>query len=142
MPRAFGLRIQLQFTYVLDIDAAVGKNCPNRKDDVYLVQYLLAVWQAHERNTTKLLPLLRGTKPMVADGICGSNTLAVIKSFEDFHQPTVNTDGRIDPFVGKAQKMFLLNQLLFFAGGLRGGVPQTRIPIPFPAHLVGQLFRP
>lgn len=141
MPRTFALKAKLQFTHALDIDAAVGKNCPNRADDVRLVQFLLAVWQAHEKDTAKLLKTLNGTKPISVDGVCGPNTLANIKAFEEFHKPAVNSDGRIDPLFSSPQsnKMFLLNTILFFAGGLSGGVPATRVP--FPPSLIPHLYR-
>jgi hypothetical protein len=141
MPRSYGLRAQLEFTYILDIDAAVGRHCPNRADDVRLVQYLLAVWQSWEPDTARLLPLLKGTQAMVVDGICGNNTLAVLNTYEQFYKSQVKADGRVDPAFSSpnASKMFHLNSILYLAGGLRGGVPRTRIP--FPPQLVYQLFR-
>lgn len=141
MARSFGLKAKLQFTYILDIEAAVGKNSPNRRDDVLLVQYLLAVWLAHEKDLAKLTPLLASTPLLKVDGICGDKTKGVINTFEIFHQPFVNRDGRIDPAFqnNNSRKMFLLNQILFFAGGLRGGVPETRIP--FPPELRNPLYR-
>lgn len=141
MPRSYGLKAQLQFTYILDIDAPVGRNCPNRPDDVRLVQYLLAVWQSWEPDTARLLPMLKGTRPMVVDGICGPNTLAVLGTYEQFYKAQVKADGRVDPAFSSpnAGKVFHLNTLLYFAGGLRGGVP--RLHIRFPPELVPQLFR-
>ena len=119
----------------------MGKNAPNRRDDVTLVQYLLAVWMAHEKDLAKLTPLLLVTPPMQVDGSFGDITRKGIEAFEIFHQPVVNRDGRIDPTFQTVatRKMFLLNQILFFAGGLRGGVPQTRIP--FPASIRPLLYR-
>jgi hypothetical protein len=131
MARAYGLRAKLQFTYVLDVDGSVGKNGANRHDDVMLVQYMLSVWMAHEKDP-KLGPMLVANNVPVlkVDGICGDKTKAVIDFFELFHQPFLNRDGRIDPMTPASKKQFLLNQILFFAGGLRGGVPETRIPFP------------
>ena len=78
---------------------------------------------------------------MVVDGTFGKNSIAVLEVFENFHQPTVKKDGRVDPLFTSlgAKKMFLLNQILFFAGGLRGGVPETRVP--FPQSLINHLYR-
>lgn len=140
MARAYGLKAKLQFTYILDIDHSVGKTAPNRRDDVMLVQYLLSVWMAHEKDP-KFGKMLAGVPVLKIDGIYGPKTQAVIDFFEAFHQPTVNRDGRIDPASQtiNTRKQFLLNQILFFAGGLRGGVPETRIP--FPAALLPALYR-
>ncbi len=131
----------MQPSHDLDIEAPVGKNTPNRRDDVTLVQYMLAVWMAHEKTIAKLAPRLANTLVMTIDGVCGEKTNKVIDTFEVFHQPSVNRDGRIDPAFQtiSTRKMFLLNQILFFAGGLPGGIPQTRIP--FPPSLAPLLYR-
>jgi hypothetical protein len=141
MARSFGLRAKLDFVYVLDVDSPVGKNCPNHREDVLLVQYLLAVWLAHEKDIAKLAPLLAGTPPMVVDGRYGPNTAIAITTFETFHSDTIAHDGQFHPInqTIRTRKMFLLNLILFFAGGLRGGVPETRIP--FPKELIHPLYR-
>lgn len=141
MARCFALRAKgISITHMFDIDAAVGTNGVNRREDVLLVQYLLAVWMATEKNLAKLVPLLATTPELKIDGVFGDKTKGVIKTFEIFHQPFVNLDGRIDPNLGdRSRKLFLLNQILFFAGGLRGGIPE--LVIPFPRELVQPLFR-
>ncbi|MPZ55755.1 MAG: hypothetical protein GEU91_04500 [Rhizobiales bacterium] len=144
MARTFALRVELQFGYIFNTDLPVGNGAANQREDVFLVQYLLAVWMAHEKDP-RILPIVAAAPVVKPDGICGDKTKGAIKAFESAF-PQVNTDGRVDPFnalgttSGKTMKLFLLNQILFFAGGLRGGVPKTRID--FPPALRQPLFRP
>ena len=72
--------------YIFNVDQAVGATGPNRREDVLLVQYLLAVWMAHEKDP-KIQQIVDGAPVVKPDGICGDKTI-------------------------------LLNQILFFAGGL------------------------
>ncbi len=146
MARAFGLKAELDFRYILDIEASVGKNAPNHRDDVLLVQYLLAVWLAHEKDLPRLIPLLATTPILKIDGICGDKTKGVINTFEVFHQPNgVTNDGRIDPSfqTSRTSKMFLLNQIFFFAGGLRGDpfFREAQLRAHFPDELRKSLYR-
>jgi hypothetical protein len=148
MARTFGLRAKLPnfVTFIHDIDAPVGKNAPNHREDVLLVQYLISIWMAHEKDIQKLLPIIKATPELKIDGICGEKTKANIRAFEIFHQPQVNLDGRIDPAfqTNRTNKMFLLNQIFFFAGGLRGGSPDfedAKFRIPFPRELINPLYR-
>jgi len=95
---------------------------------------------ATEKNLPKLTPLLALTPELKIDGIFGNKTKGVINTFEVFHQPVVNRDGRIDPLASVSRKLFILNQILFFAGGLRDrGIPE--LAIPFPAALIAPLYR-
>lgn len=141
MARCFSLKAKgISMTHAFDIDAPVGTNGANRREDVLLIQYLLAVWMATEKNLPKLTPLLALTPELKIDGIFGNKTKGVINTFEVFHQPVVNRDGRIDPLASVSRKLFILNQILFFAGGLRDrGIPE--LVIPFPAALVAPLYR-
>ncbi|HRH43437.1 MAG TPA: hypothetical protein PKY82_17535 [Pyrinomonadaceae bacterium] len=145
MARSFGLRAKLDFTYILDIEASVGKNAPNHRDDVLLVQFLISVWMAHEKDIQKLAPILQVTPELKIDGRCGEKTNANIRAFETFHQPTVILDGRIDPTnqTFKTNKMFLLNNIFFLAGGLRSDpiLEQAKLRIPFPRELMKSLYR-
>lgn len=146
MARSFGLRAKLNFiTYIHDIEAPVGRNAPNRRDDVLLVQYLIAVWMAHEKDTQKLLPIILVTPDMKIDGICGEKTHANIKAFETFHHPAVKIDGIITPVfrTNDNNKMFLLNQLFAFAGGLKSDptINQAQLRVPFPRELLDSLYR-
>lgn len=141
MARCFSLKTKgISMTHLFDIDGAVGTGGRNSREDVMLVQYLLAVWMATEKNLGKLVPLLAITPELKVDGIFGNKTKGVINTFEVFHEPAVNRDGRIDPLTGTSRKLFILNQILFFAGGLRDrGIPE--LVIPFPAALVPPLYR-
>lgn len=117
-----------------------------RSEDVLLVQYLISIWMAHEKDIPKLLPIIQSTPELKIDGICGEKTKANIRAFETFHQPLVNLDGRIDPAfqTNKTNKMFLLNEIFFLAGGLRGGSPEfinAKLRIPFPRELIKPLYR-
>lgn len=150
MPRCFALKASgLQITHLFNIDYAVGERCTNAREDVMLVQYLLFVWlwKDNDPRINQILNQLfgAGAIPMFkADGIYGNQTKLCIKAFEIINQQ-VSSDGRIDPLEtagtpsGKSSKIFLLNQFLYSAGGLRGGIPQTAIP--FPQALVRPLFR-
>ena len=144
MARSFALRAKLDFTYIFNVDQAVGATSPNRREDVLLVQYLLAVWMAHEKDA-KIQQIIAAAPIVKPDGICGDKTKAGIKAFERAF-PQVTPDGNVDPIVvgvstttGRTMKLFLLNQILFLAGGLRGGLPETRIE--FPRELIPPLFR-
>jgi hypothetical protein len=147
MARSFGLKVKLTFTYVFNVDASVGSGGTNKREDVLLVQYLLAVWMSREKDP-RLIPLIIGKEPTRIDGIFGNKTKDEIKTFEIIHADRVVSDGIVHPMTAgsglltskqKATKLFLLNQELFLAGGLRGGVPESRIP--FPAELIAPLFR-
>lgn len=134
--------------YCFDIDAAVGTGCTNNREDVMLVQYLLAVWKkyrAFSQITPAIFPLLPTNYDDVkVDGIFGEQTKTFIRVFETVHTGVVKPDGRIDPMRtaktgAKFTKMERLNYYLMWeARGLSGGVPQTRVP--FPAVLTQALF--
>jgi hypothetical protein len=143
MARAFGLKVVVGggMAYMLDIDASVGANAVNRRDDVLLAQYLLAVWMAYNKDPLQM-PIIIAAPVVACDGICGPKTKGAIKSFEQAF-PQVSADGKIDPWnipMARASKIFTLNTLLFFAGGLRGGVPSLRVE--FPKELLRPLYRP
>src|SRR4051812_33550098 len=84
--------------YLLTVDAAVGPNSPNRRDDVMLVQFLLSS--------------ILGTRPnsptVAIDGVCGPITSRAIREFQQLARgrgrPCV-LDGRVDrlglDFVGR-----------------------------------------
>jgi hypothetical protein len=94
-------RLKLSYT----VDAAVGPGCPNRRDDVLLVQFLLrvAMEDIPGRPGSGYRP--PGQAPIAIDGLYGPMTLAYIQYFEEEgnrRNPTnqVTTDHRIDPVVG------------------------------------------
>lgn len=144
MPRAYGLRVIVSggMGFMLDVEASVGLNAINNRLDVMLVQYLLQVWGSRGIDDPIQRPIIMDSPIVKVDGICGPNTKGAIKSFEKAFPQTV-PDGKIDKFATKntkISKIFTLNQLLFFEGGLRGGVP--RVGVPFPDDLIPPLFRP
>ena len=144
--RTFAMMSKLQFHYIFNVDAAVGDRSPNRRDDVLLIQYMLAVWISIEKDPRlKDLMILINGVPSKTDGIFGKKTATEIKMLEAITNE-VNTDGQIDPITssfgtstGKTRKMLILNDKLFAAGGLRAGIPQTAVP--FPEALKKLLFR-
>ena len=139
MARTFALRVPTDFSHMFDIGASVGANAVNNREDVLLVQYLLAVWMAYNRDS-QLTPIIIQAPVVNPDGICGEKTKGAIKAFEKAY-PNLVPDGRVDPYTSLASgKILWLNQLLFSAGGLRGGIPRLRVE--FPQALVPSLFRP
>ena len=79
-----------------NVDHAVGKNCPNGKNDVKLIQYLLKTF--YDKAVSYGL-----TKPsgnMVVDGLCGPTTMAWITRFQmDYskqHPGDILLDSRFD----------------------------------------------
>jgi hypothetical protein len=86
---------------------AVGKNCPNIRDDVKLVQYLLKILY------DKFPPNCRPNGNMTFDGLCGPVTRNWIIKFQmDFNADNpgmITIDGRVDrirnkDFVGSISK--------------------------------------
>jgi hypothetical protein len=145
MARCYALRAKLQITHVFDIDLAVGPNCPNRRDDVMLAQYLMAVFFSRQSYDPQIDSFLNGKLPVACDGIFGSKTKAYIEATEMWLQKqsthNVVRDSRLDPMKGPAGlngKMWILNQHLQFAGGLQGGIPSG--PVKFPDALRPSLY--
>lgn len=86
---------------------AVGKNCPNMRDDVQLVQYLLKILY------DKFPPNCRPKGNMTVDGLCGPVTRSWILKFQmHFNADNpgmIMVDGRVDrirnkDFVGSISK--------------------------------------
>jgi peptidoglycan hydrolase-like protein with peptidoglycan-binding domain len=73
------------------IEHAVGPGCPNRTDDVLLVQFFLKV----------ILQTMKTIPPIGIDGVFGPQTRDAIKSFQDeinkLNPGSLRPDGRIDP---------------------------------------------
>jgi hypothetical protein len=81
-----------------NVDAAVGKDCPNRKDDVVLVQYLL-------KNATKAFPAVFKwdllNYPIA--GVWDRNWHGLMGAYIEAERSAGNklvSDGRVDPVVG------------------------------------------
>ena len=81
-----------QTPFVLNVDAAVGPNCSNRRDDVQLVQFFLSTILATRPNY-----------PAVAiDGVCRSVTAQAIRDFQQLTRDRGRqcvVDGRVDRMV-------------------------------------------
>ena len=83
------------------VTMAVGKNAPNKRDDVLLVQYLLK--RIYEKPVYKNGCLSRPRGVMVVDGYVGAITLDWIKTFQLDMRTwgySVLVDGRVDPSTG------------------------------------------
>ena len=83
---------------IIDIDEPVGKDCPNRKLDVYVVQFLLKSAFDSPRNNKNIdiLP----AQPLQIDGVFGEKTLEAIRFFQNFASSgtlEIDHDERIDP---------------------------------------------
>ena len=86
-------------TVAYTVDQAVGAGCPNRREDVLLVQHLLRIAWKNVGTSTGFRP--PGEKePLKADGIYGSTTARFIKHFQEEANrrgANVATDQRVDP---------------------------------------------
>lgn len=60
--------------YFYNVDRAVGPGCPNQRDDVLLVQYLLK-WLYAKSGDLHYRTLQPLSEPMKVDGIAGPITL-------------------------------------------------------------------
>ena len=150
MARTFALQAKIAFSYVFDIEQPVGPFCTNQRSDVLLAQYLLAVWLSRMPFNPQIDSFLRGKLPVSMDGVFGNKTKAYIEALEMWCNGAGNNrvvaDSKLHPMSGgmgtesgASKKMWLLNNELFFAKGLQGGVPPTSVP--FPAELRSSLFR-
>ncbi|MFO1294657.1 MAG: hypothetical protein U1F07_16590 [Rubrivivax sp.] len=90
---------QQEMRVIYDVDAAVGRNAPNRRDDVLLIQFFLRVAMENADSPGYRPP---GQEAIAVDGRWGPQTQAYI----DFFQQEAKrrnparmpiTDGRIDP---------------------------------------------
>jgi hypothetical protein len=83
------------------VDAAVGPGCPNRRDDVLLVQHLLRIaWRPAGTSPGFRPP--GESEPLKTDGIFGSTTAKFISFFQEEavrRRAIVKQDGRVDPVV-------------------------------------------
>jgi hypothetical protein len=87
------------------IDAAVGAGCPNKKDDVLLVQFFLKVISEGPAADRYRPP---NQKPITCDGLWGPNSQAYLNRYIAANSAAnpnspLKQDGRVDPVVnGKA----------------------------------------
>jgi hypothetical protein len=85
----------LDFPYY-DVDHAVGPNCPNRTDDVMLVQYLLLKFYGNPKRTA-----IAPAGEMRVTGFCGPVTRRWILAFQMYLGAGTAVDGQIDPTRGR-----------------------------------------
>jgi hypothetical protein len=84
---------------IYNVSMAVGKNAPNRKDDVMLVQYMLK--RIYEKPVYKKGTFSKQQTVMVVDGLCGPITIQWITRFQLDCRDTFGghggvVDGRVD----------------------------------------------
>jgi len=99
-----------------NIVQAVGKNCPNKRDDVMLVQYLLD-WRYKNVQPKAATP--KGV--MKVDGICGGITLNWIQKFQldiMLSGYSIQADGRVDRIRNKQSFNGSLSNKIYTLGWL------------------------
>ncbi len=82
------------------VDQTVGRGGGNRTDDVLLVQLFLRVLMEEGGSEAPYRP--PGRRPLAIDGVCGPETLAYIRYYQDealrrFPGAAPPPDGRVDP---------------------------------------------
>ena len=87
---------------VYTIDQAVGGGCPNKRDDVLLVQFFLKVVSEGPERALFTPP---GRGPINTDGIWGPGSQAYLNQFISVNSTQnpgspLKQDGRVDPVVG------------------------------------------
>lgn len=96
---AFAVDDELPFFY--NVDMAVGKNAPNKRDDVMLVQYCLKhIWANPTAFESPLPPPASGE--MKVDGLCGPTTRKWIIEFQFLalkRGHPIATDGLVDKVI-------------------------------------------
>lgn len=103
MARLYLINASLKLVYTIDL--AVGNGCPNRRDDVLLVQFFLKVVSEGPQKS-EFTPAGRG--PMQTDGVWGPVSQAYLNQFIavpaklNSQNPgaPLTQDGRVDPVVG------------------------------------------
>lgn len=89
---------------VYAVDQAVGTGCPNRREDVLLVQYFLKIASEGPQSNLYSLP---GRPAMECDGLWGTNSQAYLNKYIAANSSAnpnspLTADGRVDaPVNGK-----------------------------------------
>lgn len=86
-----------------NVNMAVGKSAPNRKDDVMLVQYMLK--RIYEKPVYKNRTLSKQQGVMVVDGLCGPITMQWIGRFQLDNRSYAGR-GVVDRRVDRAEGVF------------------------------------
>jgi len=101
-----GSRDRDNFFY--NVDAAVGPGCPNKRDDVLLVQYFMVTINNNPNAFSPVVPPLplKPNEILRPDGIAGPITFRAIKHFQDVSKSRGNeiaNDGRVDKARGSGR---------------------------------------
>jgi hypothetical protein len=87
-----------ELPYFYNVDRAVGPGCPNARDDVLLVQYLMKI--VFDNLPNEKPP----GAPLQVDGVAGEITFRYIKRVQEMAKQkgvaTQTVDGRVDKAVG------------------------------------------
>lgn len=87
-----------QLAYFYNVTNAVGEQCPNMKDDVMMVQYML-------HHLYKGAPVnMKPAGELTVDGICGPVTKQWIRTYQNqLYQSgfSISPDGRVDRIIDK-----------------------------------------
>lgn len=131
------------------VDQAVGSGCPNRREDVMLVQHLLRIAWKNVGTSTGFRPAGE-TEPLKADGIYGTKTAKFIKHFQEEANrrgANVATDQRVDPVMsgtssGSISHKFYTILAMNSARNARQTNNQDNIALDpeFPAELVKSFY--
>ena len=86
--------------HLYSVDNSVGLGCPNKRDDVLLVQFFLKVATLSVPTSAGYNP--PGEKLISVDGNCGPQTIRYIKFFQEEGNrrnpgSQTTTDNRVDP---------------------------------------------
>ena len=91
--------------FFYNVDAAVGANCPNKRDDVLLVQHFLITINNNPNAFSPPIPTipLKPNQIFLPDGVAGPITIRAIEHFQQVGQSrgnNISVDGRVDKASG------------------------------------------
>lgn len=100
MARIYLIDSSMKLCYT--VEQAVGTGCPNRRDDVLLVQFLLKIISEGPEKTKYTPP---GKGPLKCDGLWGPTSQAylnryIVANTNANPNAPLTKDGRVDPVVG------------------------------------------
>jgi hypothetical protein len=91
--------------FFYNVDAAVGADCPNKRDDVLLVQLLLVTINNNPNVFSPPIPTVPLSPGQIfrTDGVAGPITVQAIKHFQEVGRSrgnSIKVDGRVDKASG------------------------------------------
>lgn len=107
------------------ITSSVGVNCPNKRNDVLIVQHLL----------NSKVAMFTSSK-LTEDGICGTRTVGAIKEFQRKVVGMAAPDGRVEPNGQTIQKLTLGAVQPAPVASPVGAISITGVELPEPAKKV------